>query len=327
MTKSRIAITSWVVGAVWVSGLSLILSPACGSTDDARQDRTQPELPGGAGTEGDGGVAGQGPAPVGGTGSNVGGAGSPGESLGGAAGEDTGGTSAGSGGAGEGGGAGEAGAGGAPLEDCESVEPSALASVWTTNCNGYRCAMTITPAGEFGNGCSNGQYETGTLAAGQLDTLGEGGAFQPYSTKGTLSRTACDSVTRDYIGQIPPNTGPEQTYSCVMTRSPACAPSLLEALAGVWNGACGSSTCVTTITAQGAMSSICSNGQSSTGSVEPNGHFSDVGSGGNFPAYSTTGVVGLTDCNSFIMPYTWQSPPNTGKKTSSQCTYTRQQDQ
>lgn len=222
---------------------------------------------------------------------------------------------------------GAAGEGGAAGEDCASVEPTALRGVWTSDCNGYSCAMTITESGDVGNGCTNGQYETGTLAEGELNTLGEGGPYQPYSTKGTLTRTACDSVTRDYIGQIPPNTGPEQTYSCVLTRAPSCAPSLLQALAGAWNGACGSSTCVTTITAEGGMTSTCSNGQQSAGTVEETGYFSDVGSGGNFPAYSTTGVIALTDCDSFVMAYTWQMPPNSGTKTSAKCTYTRQQDQ
>lgn len=42
-----------------------------------------------------------------------------------------------------------------------------------------------------------------------------------------------------------------------------------------------------------------------------------------FPAYSTTGVIALTDCDEFVMPYTYQSPPNQGTKRSAQCTYAR----
>jgi hypothetical protein len=61
--------------------------------------------------------------------------------------------------------------------------------------------------------------------------------------------------------------------------------------------------------------------------VEETGRFSDEGSGGSSPAYSTSGVIGLTSCDSFIMPYTWQIPAHTGAKTSAKCTYTRQQDQ
>jgi hypothetical protein len=321
----------WVpsVQAALACGLGLLLSSACGSEDSARQDRKPPEQPeaGAGGQAGDGtsgrGTSGDAAGPAAGAGGSNTVAGSPGEVAGGAAGSDTGGAS---GGVEAGGAAGASGAGGEAPQDCESVEPSDLQGIWRTDCNGYSCAMTITATGAVGNGCDNGQYEYGTLEDGQVATLGEGGAFAPYSTDGTFTRTACDTVTRDYVGQIPPNTGPEQSYSCQMTRGPACAPTLLQALAGVWDGDCGSSTCVTTLTAAGEISSTCSNGQSSSGTVEETGRFADVGSGGGFPDYSTTGVLALIDCDTFLMPYTWQMPPNTGSKTSAQCTYTRQVD-
>ncbi|MDF3069457.1 MAG: hypothetical protein K0R38_5058 [Polyangiaceae bacterium] len=320
MMKSRSGGATFAIGSVWACGFALLLSSACGSGDSSRKDRDEPEAVAGAGGQDDGSSAGDGPSAGGVPTSSGGSAASAGGASGAAsAGEVAGGTDSGAAGK-----ASEGGAAGATGGVCDSVEPPALQGVWKTDCNGYSCAMVVTASGDFGNGCTNGQYETGTLMDGNLVTLGEGGPFPAYSTKGTLTRTACDSVTRAYVGQIPPNTGPEQSYSCVMTRAPQCAPSLLLALAGVWDGACGSSTCETTITAQGAMTSTCSNGQQSVGAVEETGYFADVGSGGNFPDYSTTGVVGLTDCNSFVMPYTWQSPPNTGKKTSSKCTYTRQ---
>lgn len=288
-----------------------------------RQDRTPPDQPeAGAGGQAVDGSSGEGPGLEGGKGGSSPVAGRAGQDAGGAVGSDGGGAPTGGQ---TNGSAGASGAAGAAAEDCESLEPSELQGIWMTTCNGYSCAMTITASGAVGNGCTNGQYEYGTLADGSLNTLGEGGAFAPYSTKGTFTRTSCDAITRDYVGQIPPNTGPEQSYTCAMTRAPACAPTLLEALAGVWNGTCGgSSTCDTTITAAGEMTSTCNNGQHSAGAVEENGRFSDEGSGGGFPAYSTAGVLALTDCDTFLMPYTWQSPPNSGNKTSAICTYTRQ---
>ena len=184
--------------------------------------------------------------------------------------------------------------------------------------------MYIASSGALSNGCSNGQYESGTTDVdGKIDTFGEGGAFGPYSTKGTFSRSGCDALTREYIGQIPPSTGPEMQYSCSMTRLPACGATLLEALAGVWETTCGSSTCTTTVTAEGELASDCSNGQASTGTIDETGAFSDTGGGGAFADYSTTGVIALTDCDSFSMPYTWQSPPNQGAKHAQQCSYKR----
>jgi hypothetical protein len=318
----------WVpaIRAAWACGLGLALSSACGSEDSARKERSEPERPeAGAGGHAGDGTSGEATRPVGGTSGAGPAAGSPAEEAGGAAGSGTGGASGGEDASSS---AGASGAGGEPPQGCESVEPSELQGIWRTTCNGYSCSMTITESGAVGNGCTNGQFEYGTLEDGQLDTLGEGGAFAPYSTRGTFTRTACDTMTRDYIGQIPPNTGPEQAYSCQLTRGPACAPTLLQALAGVWNGSCGgTSTCVTTLTAAGQITSVCSNGQSSTGTVEETGRFSDVGSGGGYPDYSTSGVIALTDCDSFLMPYTWQIPPQTGSKTSATCTYTRQVDE
>jgi hypothetical protein len=209
------------------------------------------------------------------------------------------------------------------------VEPAAIEGQWTTTCNGYSCQMYFAASGAFSGGCTNGQYESGTVDEnGELSTLGEGGPYAAYSTKGPLTRGDCDTLTRDYIGQIPPNTGPEEHYSCELTRVPACAPTLLEALAGEWLANCGNHTCTTTFTLEGAMASTCSNGQHSTGSIDETGAFADTGGGGAFADYSTSGVIALNaDCDSFLMPYTWQSPPNQGKKTSAKCSYTRPLDE
>jgi hypothetical protein len=71
------------------------------------------------------------------------------------------------------------------------------------------------------------------------------------------------------------------------------------------------------------MLSTCTNGQHSTGTVGIAGDFTTSGSGGNFPDYSTAGAIGFTDCDTFLMSYTYQSPPNQGAKTAAKCTYAR----
>ena len=306
--------------------LALGLSPACGSEDSARKSNPSQPDEAGAGGQGDGSGGMSSAAPTGGTAATVGGAAGSAEPDGGAP-PATGGSGdtseAGAAAAGAPSLAGAAGSAGAS-SDCDTLEPVALTGVWSSNCNGYTCRAYFTESGAFGAGCTNGQYETGTLADGKLNTTGEGGPYAAYSTKGTLTRLGCDTLKRDYIGQMPPNTGPEQSYSCQMTRGPDCGSTLLETLAGVWNGKCnGNSTCVTTITAEGTMTSTCSNGQASAGSVEETGAFADMGGGGNSADYSTSGVLALSSCDTFSMPYTWQSPPHQGTKHWSQCTYTR----
>jgi hypothetical protein len=224
--------------------------------------------------------------------------------------------------------AGAAGAAGGASEDCDSVAADQLAGTWTTNCNGYVCGISITEAGLYGGGCTNGQFETGTLVDGNLETTGEGGPYAPYSTKGAFTRIDCSALKRDYVGQIPPHTGPEMPYSCQLQRTPDCGSTLLEALAGVWDGTCGdSSKCTSTILADGSLSSTCTNGQHSTGTVEATGAYSDTGGGGGFPDFSTSGVLGLTTCDAFVMPYTWQMPPHQGQKTSAECSYVRHVEQ
>jgi hypothetical protein len=314
------------VGAAWACGLAVALSTACGSDDQARSSR--PNVDAGAGGEdmngsaasSGGGVAAD--SGAGGVGVGVGVGGEPAGEAGMA------GVPSVAGAPSEAGAAGGGGAGGGPSEECEAVTPEALQGFWKSDCNGYSCAMTILASGELAAGCSNGQFETGTLDdEGALETLGQGGPYSPYSTSGTLTANGCDSLTRDYVGQIPPNTGPEQTYSCELVRATACAPTLREALAGDWDTICGSSTCLTTFTVEGAMSSTCSNGQASTGTVAETGAFADMGGGGGFDDYSTEGVIKLgDDCDSFLMPYTWQMPPHQGTLHSAQCAYTRHVD-
>jgi hypothetical protein len=316
------------VWSAWACGFAVVVGTACGSDDSTRSPRQdQDTAGGGAGADDAGGAAGDGTAPAGGTDS------SPSSGAAGGGAEPTPGGAAGIGGAagvaGDTGATGTAGAAGSAGEDCASVEPVALAGWWTSQCNGYLCNMYIAASGALSNGCTNGQYESGMVeAGGTINTLGEGGPYAAYSTKGTLTRSECGSLTRGYIGQIPPSTGPEVQYSCELTRLPACAATLLEALAGVWDGDCGTETCTTTFTLAGELASSCSNGQGSSGSVNETGAFSDMGGGGGFDDYSTTGVIALNaDCKSFLMPYTWQMPPNQGTKHSSQCSYTRHENQ
>lgn len=303
------------IWALVASGLSVALSTACGSEDSARKGRASP---------GDAGSGGEGPAPGGGgtnePGSEAGTggvpsgvAGSPDPSGGGV--PNSGGADGTAGASGEGNAAGSA--------SCDTTAPS-IEGVWTTDCNGYSCWMYFAASGEFANGCSNGQFESGSVDdQGILTTLGEGGTYQPYSTEGPLTRDDCNTLTRDYVGRTPPLTGPEMSYACVLTRAEDCAPSLLETLVGTWTTTCGSSTCSSAIDAQGVMTSTCSNGQTSIGQVEETGVFATTGSGGNYPDYSTAGVIALSSCDTFEMPYVFQIPPNTGAKTSAECSYTR----
>ena len=319
-----------VVGiwSAWACAIAIVASTACGSEDSAIKVRHPGDSAGGGGDDGNG-AAGDGQA----AGGNWGGAGS-GTAGGGEP------TTAGAGGSGDAGAAassagaaasnaGAAGAAGAPGEDCESLDPGELAGTWTSACNGYTCTINIVASGAISAGCTNGQYESGTIEpTGAITTTGLGGAYPAYSTKGTLTRNDCSTLTRDYVGQIPPNTGPEVSYSCQLSRAADCAPSLLEALEGSWDASCGDgSTCTTTFGVTGEMSSACTNGQHSTGSIDETGAFADVGSGGNFPDYSTAGVIALQGCDAFVMPYTWQSPPNTGSTTSAKCNYVRHPDE
>jgi len=290
--------------------LAFAASTACGSSSSKRNPVPTPEDGAGAGGEAD---TQAGATNFSGAGAGAGEAGSAGHAEGG-----TGGSSDEAGAAGTA----EAGAAGAA---CESPEPAALAGVWTTDCNGYTCKLNVAASGLVSTGCSNGQYAKGTLDEdGNMQTLGEGGPFAAFTTKGTLTPTSCESLAYSYEGQTPPETGPKLQYTCTLTRLAACAPTLLQTLAGTWLANCGNSTCTTTFTAAGVMASTCSNGQHSTGSVNEVGAFSDVGSGGNFPDYSTSGVIALSDCNSLLMPYTFQTPPNQGVKTSAKCSYVRQ---
>lgn len=321
-TRGLRAVGVW---SAWAWGLAVVVATACGSDDSTRAPRKERDTAGaGAGADDESGAAGRGAEAAGGAGGSLssGAAGGEGPSPGGTVG-DGGSDSAGAPGLTA---AGAAGAAGAPGEDCESAAPAALQGFWTSTCNGYSCTTYVAASGALSNGCTNGQYESGTVEqSGAVSTLGEGGPYAAYSTEGTFTRRDCESVTRDYIAQIPPDTGPEEPYSCELTRLTACAPTLLDALTGAWNGDCGSETCVTTFSVAGEMTSTCSNGQGSTGSVSETGAFSDTGTGGGFPDYSTTGVIALNaDCNSFLMVYTWQMPPNQGAKTSSQCSYVRQ---
>jgi hypothetical protein len=307
------------------------VSTACGSDDGKRANPRDYDAAGSPGNAGDGGSAGSpSSSEAGADGTPDPGSSGAGPSVGGQTGSSAGAATEGGTGdvagspaiAGEAGAAGAAGAGNA----CAGVDGPSLAGVWTTDCNGYSCKITITAEGAMGGGCTNGQYETGTIDDdGVLSTTGEGGPYAAYSTEGPLTRTGCDALTRDYIGQIPPFTGPKLSYSCQLTRTASCAPTLLEAMVGTWETSCGSSTCVTTFTVAGEMSTTCSNGQHSAGSLQETGAFADSGGGGAFSDYSTTGVVALTSCDTFSMPYTWQSPPNQGVKHSQQCQYSRQQ--
>lgn len=324
----------WLFGA---SGAALVLSAACGSDDGSKKVPRTSESAGAAGEGGERGpanVAGDGAGAVaagGAAGANAAGGDSP-STAGGMGGAGVGGERAlggadavdlaGSGGmSGDAGFAGAAGAGGA---SCDAVDPTALVGTWTTTCNGYTCKMNVAASGDMATGCSNGQYSTGTLdGEGGITTLGEGGAYAPFSTAGKFTALDCSSLAYDYKGRIPPNTGPEQSYSCTLTRVTLCKPTLLQTLAGTWQTTCGSSTCTTTFALDGAMSSTCSNGQHSSGSIDETGAFSDTGSGGNFPDYSTVGVIAPTGCDTFLMPYTYQTPPNQGTKHAAQCSYVR----
>ncbi|HEX2877623.1 MAG TPA: hypothetical protein VHP33_40520 [Polyangiaceae bacterium] len=315
-----------VLGA---SGATLVLGVACGSDDGAKTVRRVSDTAG-AGGDARGGesmnVAGDGAITVAGGGagndavggqSALGGAGAAGTA--GAA--DAAGAAGASGEAGLAGAAGMAGAGGA---SCEAVDPTALRGTWTTTCNGYTCKMNVAESGDLATGCTNGQYSTGTLdGEGGITTLGEGGPYAAFSTAGTLTALDCDSLAYEYQGRTPPLTGSEQPYSCTLTRQALCKPTLLETLAGTWQTTCGNSTCTTTFELDGSMSSTCSNGQHSTGSIDETGAFADAGGGGNFAEYSTVGVIAPTGCDTFLMPYTYQSPPNQGTKHSAQCSYTR----
>ena len=172
--------------------------------------------------------------------------------------------------------------------------------------------------------CSNDQYASGTLDNhGNLATQGEGGPFGPFTTAGDVLPDSCETLQLHYTAQTPPGAGPVE-YTCNFARVPGCAPTLLETLTGKWSASCGSSTCVTTFTAAGVMTSTCSSGQTSTGAIDESGAFADMGSAGGFQPYSTKGVVALNDCNSFSMHYTFQIPPNQGSKTPAKCAYTRQ---
>jgi hypothetical protein len=316
------------VWSAWSCVLAMAVATACGSEDGKRTTPRDYDAAGSPGSAGDGGrtAGGDATSEAGASGStDAGASGGSSPSDGGEGGTSSGGTATTAAGAptemaGAAGSAGAAGAG----PDCTGVDPESLAGAWTTNCNGYSCWITFTAAGDMSGACTNGQYESGTVdEAGNLVTTGEGGPYPAYSTEGPLTRTSCDGLKRDYIGQIPPFTGPEMNYSCEMTRVEACAPTLLEAFAGTWTTSCGGSTCDTTFTLEGEMSTTCSNGQGSSGNLSETGAFSDEGGGGSFDDYSTTGVVGLTSCDSFIMPYTYQTPPHQGTKHSQQCVYSR----
>lgn len=338
MTNRGLGVGVW---SVWACGVALAVSGACGSDDGSKKSPQDYDAEAGAGGRangGDGNANAAGTAPqAGSNGVTEGGtAGNPGETSGGApeggqsSQSGSGGSQsneAGAGAAGAAGTVGDAGAAGAAGagNTCEVADPNSSEGIWETNCNGYICRANIAANGALSTACTNGQYASGTLVEdGSFQTMGEGGQYDPFSTYGTFTPQGCETLKDDYIGQIPPLTGPEVTYSCTFTRKPDCAPTLLQALAGTWKTTCGNSTCTTIFTAQGGMSSTCSNGQTSTGTIGPSGAFSDTGSGGNQPAYSTTGVVTLSDCNTLLMPYTYQMPPNQGTKHAQSCTYTRQ---
>lgn len=319
----------WLILA-WACSAALAMSAACGSDDGTKK------APRGSGTAGAGGasdggspvnMAGDGATPVAGSG---GGSPSSGDAGSGTqttpSGGEGGGSTAGAGGSGEvvAGAAGASGAAGAGGAGCDALDPTALVGVWTTNCNGYTCKMNVAASGKIATGCTNGQYATGTLNDdGTSSTLGEGGPYAAFSTAGAFSALDCSSLKYDYKARIPPNTGTEVSYSCTLTRVSLCQPTLREALAGTWETTCGGSTCSTTFTVNGAMTSTCSNGQHSSGTIDETGAFSDTGSGGNFPDYSTVGVIAPTGCDSFLMPYTYQTPPNQGTKHAAQCSYVR----
>jgi hypothetical protein len=309
-------------------GLSLAsaVTSGCGGEDAAR---TEPHRTSEAGQGGlDGAAAGQPATPRGGSVTQTE-AGSPARGDGGSSDGGVGGESGQGGTPTEAGATNEAGASGAAGESgCDLETPIALAGLWSSSCGNYTCTVNIAASGAVSSGCTNGQYSSGTVGeTGAIETEGEGGAFDPYSTSGQFTRTGCDSLRIDYTFQMPPHTGTPQANTCTWERRAACDDTLLATLTGTWKTTCGSSTCTTTFTAEGAMSSTCSNGQHSTGSVDETGAFSDTGEGGNFPAYSTKGVIALGDCDTFLMPYTYQSPPNQGTKHSQQCSYTRQQDE
>lgn len=311
------------------SGAALVLGVACGSDDGSK---AVPRVSDTAGAGGDAG--GREPMNVAGdSATNVAGGGAGNDAVGGesafggAGAANAGGAGGASGEAGLVGAAGMAGApgtAGAGGASCEAVDPAALRGTWTTDCNGYTCKMNVAESGDMATGCSNGQYSTGTLdGEGGITTLGEGGPYAAFSTAGQFEALDCDSLAYEYKGRIPPLTGPEQPYSCALTRQPLCKPTLLETLAGTWQTTCGNSTCTTTFGLDGSMTSTCSNGQHSAGSIDETGAFSDTGGGGNFADYSTVGVIAPTGCDAFSMPYTYQSPPHQGAKHAAQCSYTR----
>lgn len=316
-----------LVSVVCVLGAALGLSAACGSDDGAKK---APHASQSAGAGGDseprGNAAGDGGAVAGGS-SNTAEAGSGSQTTsGGAAGAAGTTNDPGAGGSGEvmAGAAGMSGAAAAGGASCEALDPEALAGVWTTTCNGYTCKLNVAASGAVANGCTNGQYAKGTLDDdGALATLGEGGIYAPFSTTGQLTALDCGSLAYAYKARTPPTTGAEEAYACTLTRFRLCEPTLLETLAGAWETTCGSATCTTVFTTQGGMSSSCSNGQHSTGSIDETGAFSDTGSGGAFADYSSTGVIALTGCSTMLMPYSWQSPPNQGTKHAAQCVYVR----
>lgn len=315
---------------VWASvslGLSLagVIASGCGGEDSARVDPRRTNDAGQGGI--DGAAAGQPATPRGGSVTQTE-AGSPTQGEGGSSNGGVGNESGQAGAIAEAGSTNDAGASGAGGESgCDLETPIALAGLWSSGCGNYTCTVNIAASGAVSSGCSNGQYSSGTIGeTGAIQTVGEGGAFGPYSTDGQLTRTGCDSLRVDYTFRMPPNTGTPEANTCTWERKAACADTLLATLAGTWKTTCGNSTCTTTFTAEGAMSSTCSNGQHSTGSVDETGAFSDTGEGGSSAPYSTKGVIALGTCDTFLMPYTWQSPPNQGTKHSQQCSYTREQD-
>jgi hypothetical protein len=305
---------------------ALVLSAACGSDDGAKKAPRVDETAGAGGDPKHGvNAAGDGAASAGAGSSNAGDAsGGSRTTPGGAAGVAGASDVAGAGSEVVAGAAGMAGEGAGGGASCEAVDPQALAGVWTTTCNGYTCKLNVAASGAVATACTNGQYAKGTLADdGALATLGEGGIYQPFSTAGNLTALGCGSLAYAYKARTPPSTGPEEDHACTLTPFDLCQATLLETLAGVWETTCGSATCTTTFTAEGGMSSTCSNGQHSSGSIDETGAFSDTGSGGAFADYSTTGVVALTGCSTMLMPYSWQSPPNQGTKHSAECVYVR----
>jgi hypothetical protein len=151
------------------------------------------------------------------------------------------------------------------------------------------------------------------------DASNDAGAVRTVTEAGVDAMSPTDGPTLIDSPIAIPESGAEGSAPCDAGADTG-GSTPLEAVAGSWSLSCGSSTDSLMLAPTGSFTDTGSNGQSSSGTFQPDGTFSGSGTP---PPFTFSGNWALSGCNSLAVNWSWQVT-GTGQSGTSACTGSRQ---